>query len=297
MATTHYYNDSEQWGDYQYITLENIINDYMMSRDQDDYTITVPRHKILYHARQSFKEFHYDVLQEIKVVSLELNPDTLNTPLPPDYINYVRISYVDEDGILQPMAKNDRLNIAAEYLQDHQYEILVDQNGCPLLDHNSYIDDIRNSRITRDELVDADVGLGIYNTYVVCDDGFEPNRNMSNTFINGSYKIDKSRGIVQFDSTVGGQQIVLEYVSDGLFTGCLGLPEKELRVHKFAEMAVRDDIHYRLIKNRRNVPAVEKARARKEYYNSRRLAKLRLGALKYSEIIQSFKRQSKWIKN
>lgn len=286
MTTPDYYDDNLQWGKYQYITMEDIINDFMMSRDQDDYTLTVPRHKILYHARQSFKEFHYDVLQEIKVVSLDLSSDTLNTPLPPDYVNYVRVSYVDENGILQAMAKNDKLNIAAEYLQDNQYQILYDDNGCPLQDSESYLKGVKNS---------SSMGSNTLNAYKVS--GFEPNRNMSNTFINGSFKVDKSRGFIQFDSTVGGQQIVLEYVSDGLFTGCLGLPEKELRVHKFAEMAVRDDIYYRLIKQRRNVPANEKARARKEYFNSRRLAKLRLGTIRYAELIQSFKKQSKWIKN
>lgn len=293
MPTTSYFDDSNQWGKYQFITMEEIINDFIMARDQDDYTITVPRHKILYQARQVFKEFHYDVLQEIKVQALDLNPETLNVPLPPDYVNYVRVSFVDENGILQPMSVNRRLNIAEEYLQDNQYRILTDEQGCPLQDSDSYLRGIKNRGAKRDGLGDS----GVYNTYVLCNNGYEPNRDMSKTFVNGSYKVDKSRGIIQFDSSVGGEKIVLEYVSDGLFTGCLGLPEKELRVHKFAEMAVRDGIYYRLIKNRRNVPAVEKARARKEFFNSRRLARLRLGTLRYSELIQSFKKQSKWIKN
>lgn len=290
-----YYDDPQQWGDYQYVTLESIVNDYIMSRDQDDYTLTVPRHKIIYQARQAFKEFHYDVLQEIRVVSLILNPNSLNITLPPDFVNYVRISYVDDNGMLQPMAKNDKLNIAAEYLQDHEYQILYDEGGCPLQDHEGYLSKLKNNEVTRNDLVDSDVG--IYQHYTVCSSGFQPNRDMSSTFTNGSYKIDKARGVIQFDSTVGGQQIVLEYVSDGLFTGCLGLPEQEIRVHKFAEDAVRDSIYYKLIKQRRNVPYNEKMRARKEFYNSRRLSKLRLGTLRYAELIQTFKKQSKWIKN
>jgi len=290
-----YFDDTEQWGNYQYVTLENIINDFMMSRDQDDYTLTVPRHKILYHGMQAFKEFHYDVLQEIRVIGQELSPESLSIVLPPDYINYVRISYVDENGILQPMASNNRMNIATEYLQDNEYGILYDDNGCPLLDHDSYLIKLKNSGLNIVDKLNSD--LGSYNYYAFRNDGFQPNRDMSNTFVNGSFKIDKQRGIVQFDSTVGGQTIVLEYVSDGLFTGCLGLPEREVRVHKFAEDAVRDSIYYKLIKQRRNVPMSEKIRARKEYYNSRRLAKLRLGSLNYTELIQSFKKQSKWIKN
>ena len=290
-----YYDDPTQWGDYQYVTLESIVNDYIMSRDQDDYTLTVPRHKIVYQARQAFKEFHYDVLQEIRVATLDLNPDTLNITLPPDFVNYVRISYVDDNGMLQPMAKNDKMAIGAEYLQDHEYKILYDDGGCPLQDHEAYLGRIKGEGKNTEGLVDTD--LGITHSYAVCSSGFEPNRNMSNTFINGSYKVDKARGIVQFDSSVGGQTIVLEYISDGLFTGCLVLPEREIRVHKFAEDAVRDSIYYKLIKQRRNVPNNEKTRARKEFYNSRRLSKLRLSTLRYAELIQSFKKQSKWIKN
>lgn len=306
-TTTPYYDDTGQWGDYQYVTMETIINDMMMERGQDSFIGTTPRRKLLYHARQAFKEFHYDVLQEIRVAAQELNPDTLKITLPPDYINYVRISYVDQNGILQPMVQNDRMNIAAEYLQDHQFEILYDHTGCPLLDHDSYLDDIKNANMNRGvRLADTDlgsgrqIGVGVgagFTYYGICSDNFQPNRDMSNTFVNGSFKVDKARGIIQFDSTVGSERIVLEYVSDGLFTGCLGLPEQEIRVHKFAEEAVRDSIYYRIIKTLRNVPMNEKMRARKESYNSRRLAKLRLGTLRYAELIQSFKKQSKWIKN
>ena len=286
-----YYDDPSMWGKYQYVTLEEIINDYMMSRDQDDYTITIPRHKILYHARQAFKEFHYDVLQEIKVAALDLNPDLLNITLPSDYVNYVRISYVDENNNLQTMARNDKMAIAAEYLQDNDYQILYDDNGCPLQDSDGYIRRLNNQN--RDRLSER---FGDFHCYEFCSP-YQPNRNMSNTFINGSYKIDKRRGIVQFDPSVGCRTVVLEYISDGLSTGCSGLPEREISVHKFAEDAVRDSIYYRLIRQRRNVPANEKFRAKKEYYNSMRRSKRRLSTLRYGELIQSFKKQSKWIKN
>src|SRR5690606_22292987 len=100
--------------------------------------------------------------------------------------------------------------------------------------------------------------------------------------------------VIQFGSEVFGKHIVLEYISDGIYTGCEGRPEVDIRIHKFAETAIMDFIYYELIKNRRNVPANEKARARKEFFNSRRIAKRRINTINYSELIQMFKGQSKW---
>ena len=93
-----------------------------------------------------------------------------------------------------------------------------------------------------------------------------------------------------------GRNIVLEYISDGLFTGCEGRPEEDIRIHKFAEAAILDYIFYELLKNRRNVPQNEKARSRKEYFNSRKNAKQRINSLRKDELLQVFKGASRWIK-
>jgi hypothetical protein len=44
------------------------------------------------------------------------------------------------------------------------------------------------------------------------------------------------------------------------------------------------------------VPANEKARAQKEYSNSKRITKRRLNTLTFTDLIQVFKGDSKWIK-
>lgn len=290
MADIDYYEgDEAQWGSYQYITLENIINNYLMSRDADDYTSNSPRTKVLYQARRGMREFYYDVLQEVKGIELDL-PPTLTITLPPDYVNYVRISWVDSSGKLHPMAMDNRLSIAKEYLQDQDYKLLFDDDGCVLIGEGD------DEPVEEGNDPDADVGSNYNYSYSFCNGGFQPNRNMSNFYANGSYRIDKSRGIIQFGSEVKGKSVVLEYISDGLYSGCEGRAEDEIRINKFAEAALLDFIYYQLIKNRRNIPYNEKMRARKEFYNSHRIAKRRINALKKSEVIQAFRGQSKWIK-
>jgi hypothetical protein len=289
MADIDYYNDEAQWGSYQYVTLESIINNYIMSLMADDYTNNAQRFQILYQARRAFKELYYDVVQEIRGIELDLSPQ-LRVTLPPDYISWVRISWVDERGLLHPMAEDKRISIANEYLQDNDFALLFDDDGCVLIGDN--IPD------TGAELSsgNANSDFGGSYSYTINRDSFHPNKNLGNVYSNGKFTIDKDNGYIQFGSDSEGKSVVVEYVSDGLYTGCEGKPESELRINKFAETPVIDYIYYQLVKNRRNVPANEKARARKEYYNSRRIAKARINSIKRSELIQAFRGSSKWIK-
>lgn len=272
MSYESYLADGTQYGSYQYINISQIIADYIANIDQDDYTSTVPRHKILYNAMRGLRELYYDVLQEVRAVELELG-DTLNIILPPDYVNYVRISWVDEAGMLRPMTANRGHNIAVSYLQDHEYNILFDANGHVLTGTGTTPDKV------------SSIG-GEVNDYGFVP-GYTPNINLSEFHKNGAFRIDKNSGIIQFDSNAKSKKIVLEYISDGLFTDSYGGGEENIRIHKFAEQALIDWIYWNLIKQRRNVPANEKQRARKEYFNSRRLAKRRMSTLRKEELIQA----------
>ena len=290
-SSADYYDDGSRHGEYQYVKMQDIVNNYIMARDSDDYTSGTPRTKIIYQTRRAFREFYYDILREVRAVSLELSP-SLQVTLPPDYVNYVRISWIDQNGELRPMAVDNRMNISQEYLQDSDYELLFDDEGCVLIE-----DSVDTNPNQPD--ISADIGTGVlgsYHKYSFCSGGFRPNLDTSRVFNNGKYRIDNNLGIIQFGSGVEGKEIVVEYISDGLYTGCEGRPAEELRIHKFAETAVLDYVYYNLIKQRRNVPFNEKQRARKEYFNSRRRAKLRINTLRKDEILQSFRASSKWIK-
>lgn len=289
MADIDYYNDTSLWGNYQYITLENIINNYMMSRMPDDFSMDAQRYQILYQARRAFKELYYDVVREIRGVELDLSPQ-LRISLPPDYIQWVRISWVDDSGLLHPMAEDNRISIANEYLQDNDYALLFDENGCVLIGDN--IPDTEAGNPSSN----ANSDNGCAYSYSISGDAFQPNKNMGNIYSNGKFVVDKDNGYIQFGSDSEGKSVVVEYVSDGLYTGCEGKPEAEIRINKFAESSVLDYVYYQLIKNRKFVPSNEKARAKKEYHNSRRICKSRINSLKRSELIQAFRSDSQWIK-
>ena len=268
-----YYTNEDLHGNYQYVTLEDIVNNFIMSGQDDDYTVNVDRYKILFQARRAFRELYFDVVQEIKAVALELSPQ-LNVVLPQDYVNYVRVSWLDDQGELHAMAENRNISLAADYLQDNSYNLLFDNEGNILEGTNT--PSLKN------------------NSYSFCKPNFNPNVDLSKSFTNGTFKLDKNNGFIKFGSEVFGKIIVLEYLSDGLFTNAEG--STDLKIHKFAETSVYDWIYWKLIERRRNVPANEKTRSRKEWFNSRRLAKRRIKTIRAEELRQVFKGTSKWVK-
>lgn len=286
MSAYDYYINPSEWGNYQNITLETIVNDYLAGQDPDDYTATVSRSKVLLKARQAIQELYFDVANVIKGRSLVID-NRLQIVMPTDYVDYVRISWVDERGVLHPLASNKSKAAASTYLQDHLYNILFDANGCILEDGSPVASAI-------DSLNDG--AKDIAKQSGCCNYTFAPNKNLANSYPNGSFVINKELGVIQFSSDIESKTIVLEYFSDGLASGCEGKSDDQISIHKFCSKAVRDYIYYELVKNRRNVPMNEKLRARKEYYNERRKAKQRLSGMKLQDILQAFKGGSKWIK-
>lgn len=288
IPSADYYADESLSGQYQYVILEDIVNNYIMSGQDDDFTANVDRRKVLFQARRAFRELYFDAIQEIRGIELDLSP-TLTVTLPPDFINYVRISWVDGLNKLHPMSVNNKLNIAAEYLQDKDFQILFDEDGCPLESENVGLE-------IPTDLADL-IADGVKGYQFCGDTTFQPNKNYSEDFSSsGGYRIDKNKGIIIFGSEVFGKSIVLEYISDGLYTGCEGRPEADLRIHKFAEDAVYNWIYWKLIERRRNVPANAKVLARKEWFNSRRICVRRINTIRGDELRKTFKGANKWIK-
>lgn len=279
-----YYQDDSNYGNYQYITLGELINDYMMSRGVDNRTSMIPRHNIIYQLKRGIRELYYDIAKEIKRVELDLG-STLQVILPSDFISNTRLSYIDDFGKLHPLSVDNKTSIAKAYLQDNEYNILFDNEGSPLT--SDPVNMISHS---------SDESAGQYGLTNCNSVGFSPNVNRSDNFQNGSFNISKSEGVIYFSSDVEFKRISLEYVSDGSFVPVGESEEDYIRIHKFAESAVLDYAYYSLIKNSMVTPANEKHRARKEFYNSRRIAKRRLNALSIADIKQAFKSDSKWVK-
>ena len=83
---------AEQFGNYQYIKLKDIINNFLISYVGEDRIISkTPRSLVAFHAQRGLAEMSYDTFRSEKSQEIEI-PTTLVMKLPHDYVNYVKLS-------------------------------------------------------------------------------------------------------------------------------------------------------------------------------------------------------------
>ena len=104
----------QRTGDYRYISLQNIVNNYMMGYVGDGKLIpTVKRTDVLFHAKRGIQEFSYDITKVEKIQEVEI-PSSLSIPMPQDYVDYVQISRIDDLGVEHPLYPARHTSIPSE---------------------------------------------------------------------------------------------------------------------------------------------------------------------------------------
>ena len=96
-----YYNSSNSanYGDYQFVTMDNIISAFMVAYVGEDKIISkVNRTDVQFHAMRAIQELTYDILRSVKSQEIEV-PNTGAMILPQDYVNYVKVVRVGSDGV------------------------------------------------------------------------------------------------------------------------------------------------------------------------------------------------------
>lgn len=276
-----YYEDVDLHGSYQYVTLKDIINSFMVRYVGDNEEINnVARHRVLFEAKRGLKELTYDALKEIKKFEIELD-DSLEVILPHDYVNYARISWVNEKGDLVPLIESTDTGIINAYLQDNNYNILFNSDGFPL---EGTSDTTKNQYSNNSD----NKGYKIDRSY--CDKSAKYGLDTSRARSGGYFMISDTK--IRFSTDVPSKNIVIEYVSDGLESEN---PNK-IRVHKFAERALYAFIKYEILNNRIDTTEYRIRRAKKDYLKERQNAKIRLANIKPHQFIQRLKGRNKWLK-
>lgn len=97
---TYYGSDnSANYGNYQFTSLTDIINGFMLMYVGEDKIINKANiMEVQFHAMRGLQEFSYDILKSVKAQEIEV-PNTLKMILPQDYVNYSKITRVDSNGI------------------------------------------------------------------------------------------------------------------------------------------------------------------------------------------------------
>ena len=97
-----YYNDGP-FGGYQFTSLEDIINHFMVVYVGEDKLISkIKRVDVAFHAQRALQELSFDTFKSCKSEEI-IVPPSLQMVLPQDYVNYTKVSWVDSAGIKHPL--------------------------------------------------------------------------------------------------------------------------------------------------------------------------------------------------
>ena len=278
------------YGNYQFISLQSIINNFIISYVGKDKIIPrVRRADVAFHAQRAIQELSYDTFKSTKSQEIEVPPN-LKMPLPHDYVNYVKVCYVDDDGVERLLYPARKTSNPTSISQDSNADYLFDNDG-NLLEISDSVTWTRFQASTDETDLDSsddyrkseeDFDLLQGRRY-----GLDP----ENANHNGVFYIDEKRGYINFASSLYGKIITLKYISDGLGT------DDEMIVHKFAEEAMYKHIAYAIASTHTSVPPSYIPLLKKERFATKRQAKLRLSNLKIEELTQIMRGKSKWIKH
>ena len=106
-----YYKVSGNYGNYQFVSLEDIINQFMVVYVGDEKLISkASRVDVAFWAQRNLAELSFDTFKSIKAQQIDV-PPSLSMILPHDYVNYTQLSWVDGSGIKHPLySTNDTSN-------------------------------------------------------------------------------------------------------------------------------------------------------------------------------------------
>ena len=285
----------ENYGGYAYITLDEVIDNFMIAYVGSGKLISsVKKTDVIFHAKRAMQEFSYDTLKSVKSQELTV-PSNLSIPLPQDYVNYVKVSWIDTGGVKHPIYPTRLTSSPGSMPIQDDFGVAIQDD----FDNNITGTSITEQRWKENNSSNLKTDILEYyangNNYYGLDYsrgygrqyGMEPQ--VAN--FNGTFTINDREGKISFSSDLNGINIIFEYISDGLAY------DLDTKIPKMAEEAMYAHVLHAVISTRANQPEYIVNRLKQEKSAKLRNAKIRLSNIKLEEITQVLRGQSKWIKH
>lgn len=269
---------------YNYITLSQVMDDYLVTIDADDYVSGVNNTVLRNIARRGIREFGFDVTSIVKSLKISVNTTNNTIPLPTDYVDIVKLGIVGSDGMVYVFGQNKSINYSQ--IESANQSTTTSSERGPLSIKANEVPDTEDSKTSTSgaEVLNSD---DPFNSYVFRNYIFENNvgglYGAGGGHVAGEYRINLDQNRIEIDTDNSITQVVLEYITDA------GISDNPV-IHVYAEEALRCYIYYKLCERKSNVPAYEKQRARQEYYNERRKAKARLSHFTKDEALRTIRK-------
>jgi len=286
------------YGGYQYVSIPELVTNFMVGYVGAGKIIAnVKRNDVIFHVKRALQEFSYDTLRSIKSQEATIPPN-LSIPIPQDYVNYVKTSWVDSLGVKHIIYPTTLTSNPESLLPQ-------DWQGIPIQDN--FDEDLDSTSITEarwqnanDNLIVGNVNNDAINAglYPYGDGAFQQGflgqrygLDPETSQTNGWFTINNREGKMSFSSNLKNKLIILEYISDGLAY------DQDMKVPKMAEDAIYSYINHAVLATKANTPEYLVNRYKREKSAKLRNAKIRLSNIKLDEIVQVMRNKSKWIKS
>jgi hypothetical protein len=287
--------DDAKWanfGGYAYITIEDIVNNFLVAYVGPGKLISdVKRTDVIFHAKRGLQEFSYDTLKSIKSQELTI-PPSLSLIIPQDYVNYVKLSYIDNAGIKHIIYPTTlTTNPFTVPIQDNDGVPTQDSLGTNLESTSLINERWENNNLFNNNLNQQNSLLFDYSNWYMYRYGRRYGLAPEVAQSNGWFTIDEREGKFSFSSNLAGQLIILEYISDGLAS------DLDTKVPKMAEEAMYMHLVYSILAGRSGVQEYVVRRYKIDRRAALRNAKIRLSNIKLEEFTQIMRGKSKIIKH
>ncbi len=291
-------NEDTVWdnnGSYSYTRLDDIINNFLVAYVGHGKLIpSVERTDVMFHAKRGLQEFSYDTLKSIRSQELTV-PLSLTLTIPQDYVNYTRLSWVDQMGVQHTIYPADELTLRpySTPTQADDGSIVQDSNNSNT-ELTSKIEEawnVNNPRaISGAFLNDNNIANLYWQNYYNNGLGQRYGLNPVTSQKNGWFIIDERKGQFGFSSDLKEKLIILEYISDG------NAYDEDIKIPKLAEEALYAHIIYSILSTRVGIQEYVVQRFKRERSAKLRNAKIRISNIKLDEIVQVMRNKSKWLK-
>lgn len=259
------------------VRLSEIINNYKTEQGENDYDKYASIPQIRSWALGIVKEISPYSRAAVRAVRIPVNTNNYTIELPTDFLKETLVGTYDENTCsVIPLGKRDSINIAGDQLLSDTGEKLLDADGIELL---AEIVCTPNNTQPLDLFYDRPY---LYQRFSAPNLGRQYGLGGGNN-VYGYYRFNDQDNRLELDVNKNLEWIILEYVADMSM-------ESDPLVDALMEEAIKHGVYYRAVQRGRDIPANEKERARREWFNSRRIAVAQTRSSTKEEWMQQFRK-------
>ncbi len=272
------------------VKLSQIIKDFIITSDGDDYANNVSDSAVRNFALRGIREIGFDLGKKIKSIKRTVDTTNDTVALPDDFVDLLKLGIVGADGIIHVLNQNKHINYSRQIQQDTAADETVsdttdvgDSRSGPLnIEANEILDREASKSSTTGATASDDQDFYLFQNYLY-QGGLGGLYGVGGGHAVGEYRLNLDQDRIELKMSGSFSEVVLEYVADEARS-------TDPEVHVYAEEALRCYIYYKVVERKSSVPANEKSRARAEYYNERRKANSRLSNFTKEEALSTIRR-------